>query len=47
MRLSVTATACAGTIGGYREWRKNWMNLDRYAGEPDRRLRVVEILEKS
>lgn len=40
--------ACRRAVGradGYREWRRRWYVLDRYAGEPGRRQRVERVLD--
>jgi hypothetical protein len=33
-----------GRGADYREWRLRWFHLDRYATQPGRRERIVEIL---
>jgi hypothetical protein len=40
--------ACRATFGaasGYRQWRRRWYELDRYADEPGRRERVERVLK--
>jgi hypothetical protein len=37
--------AAYGAVGGYREWRRRWPALDRYAAEPGRLARVQAVLQ--
>ncbi|MFY9808102.1 MAG: hypothetical protein WCC65_17755 [Pseudonocardiaceae bacterium] len=42
--------ACRANLGaedGYRQWRSQWFELDRYSDDPGRRVRVEQVLGPS